>query len=76
MNQLLSILEDNSGGLSSLRVIVLAWALGILVVWVACSIQSGAAQPIPESVVVLFSAGVAGKVAQRGLEKSEPINEK
>ncbi|MBF0473203.1 MAG: hypothetical protein HQK93_05650 [Nitrospirae bacterium] len=69
-----SIIEDNSGGLSSTRVLMLAWGLGTLLVWSICSVI-GAIHgiyifpSIPDSVVTILGIVLGGKVVQRFGEK-------
>ncbi len=69
-----SIIEDNSGGLSSIRVLMLVWGIGVLLVWsfsVILSIIQGNPIPViltPEVVTILM--GIVGiKTVQRPFEK-------
>ena len=70
--KILEFFQDNSGGLSSSRLILIAWAFGILVPWIYLSVKSAALQPVPESVITMFGVAVAGKTVQRFGEKEEP----
>ncbi len=73
-NSLSTIIQDNSGGLSSARILMLSWGLGVLAVWMVVSIIAATHgvytfSAIPESVVTIL-LGVTGlKVAQRFGEK-------
>lgn len=71
MNIFTSIFEDNSGGLSSIRIAFLLWVLGVLLIWGFCSIDKKALQPIDNSVVTILGILGASKVAQRYGEKAE-----
>ncbi len=69
-----SILEDNSGGLSSTRILMLSWGIGVLLVWAAGSIIGFlhgvyVFPAIPESVVSILGIVLGGKVIQRFGEK-------
>lgn len=73
-NQITSLLEDNSGGLSSIRILMLSWGLGVLAIWafsVIMAVCSGNAIPVvltPEVVTILM--GITGiKMVQRPFEK-------
>lgn len=62
--------QDNSGGLSSMRLVFLVWTLGLFFIWAGISIRTGVLQPLPDSVIIL-SLGVSGtKAVQRFGEKS------
>lgn len=64
-------LEDNSGGLSSLRLSMLLWSIGALIVWVYLSMLNKTISPIPESVIILILGITSTKSIQRFGEKSE-----
>jgi len=62
--------QDNEGGLSSMRLAFLTWTLGLFVVWAGISIRTRTIQPLPESVIIL-TLGISGtKAVQRFGEKS------
>jgi hypothetical protein len=75
MNWLKEILEDNSGGTSSSRVLMLVWGIGVFAVWCYASIHTGGIVPIPESVITVLLGTTAIKAVQRFGEKSEPPKE-
>jgi hypothetical protein len=69
-----SIIQDNSGGISSIRCLMLLWGVGVFLVWAAGAIV-GLTHGVyvfptipPEVVTILL--GVSGvKTVQRGFEK-------
>ncbi len=72
MNFLSSIISDNSGGGSSLRVLMLVGCFVILAGWGYVSVKTAALAPIPESVLVVFGSLLTSKLIQRPMEKAEP----
>lgn len=65
--------QDNSGGLSSMRLIFLTWGLGLFLVWAGISIRTGTLQPLPDSLIIL-TLGISGtKAVQRFGEKSVEV---
>jgi CHASE2 domain-containing sensor protein len=69
-----SMLEDNSGGLSSIRILMLLWGVGILLIWAFGSIMAilhGLPFPTLPPEIVTILLGVTGlKTVQRGFEKA------
>ena len=63
------IQEGKNQKLSSSRLLVLAWGLGTLIVWMVTSIISTlngeGLQPLPESIVTVLGILVGGKTLQR-----------
>lgn len=53
MNKLAEFLQDGDGRLSSTRLGLLLWIIGILVVWIITSVTHNALQKIPESVATI-----------------------
>ncbi len=79
-NKLSSVLEDNSGGLSSMRVMALLWCVGVFSIWAVASFlviytTAGTAtpvltlMPIPGEVVTILLGFCGMKVVQRFGEK-------
>jgi hypothetical protein len=68
-----SLIQDNSGGLSTSRVILLVWSLGTFSIWafaaIVATLHGLPFPPIPESVITILLGVMAGKVIQRPLEK-------
>jgi hypothetical protein len=69
-----SIVSDNSGGLSSIRILMLAWGLGTFIVWAFVTVMAAChgvytPTPIPESVITILLGITSGKVCQRPFEK-------
>lgn len=67
-----SMIEDNSGGISSTRVLMLAAFAVVGVVWGWVAIASRSIPDLPPGVVTTLGAVVAAKAAQRFGEKGEP----
>lgn len=70
MKRLLEFLEEPQGGLSSCRLTLMLWTLGVLTCWVVVSIQKQALQPLDESVTTLTGILISGKVVQRFAERA------
>lgn len=75
MNNLSSFLEDNSGGFSSIRLLMLLWGVGVMIVWTYLSINSNQMIPIPDSVVTILLGTGAIKAVQRFGENSNTSSE-
>ena len=73
-SSIVSMIEDNTGGISAIRVLMLAWGLGVFIIWgfatVTAVIHGIYVVPtIPESVVTILLGVVGSKVVQRPFEK-------
>jgi hypothetical protein len=73
-NKFSEIMQDNSGGLSSIRILMLSWGLGVLLIWMASILFALITHTViptiltPEVVTILL--GVTGtKAIQRFGEK-------
>lgn len=70
-----SLIEDNSGGLSSVRVLMLTWGVGVFLIWGLGSVFAVAnARPFPAlpAEVVTITLGVTGiKCVQRFGERGD-----
>lgn len=62
-----SMLEDNSGGYSTMRVLLVLVVLSVLVVWVSASFRapSGTIPELPTNVLAFVGSFVAAKAVQR-----------
>jgi len=69
MNWLQSIIEDNSGGLSSIRILMLIWGIGVFGVWLYVSIHTGSMSSVPDSIITILLGTTAVKTVQRFGEK-------
>lgn len=68
-----SLLEDNAGGLSSIRAAMLAWLVAVGATWVFVAIATRSLPDIPGGVLTFTGMLVGGKVVQRFGEKpAEP----
>jgi len=65
----LQFLQDESGDFSSMRLIVILWAIGILLMWCFCSFINKCLQPLPESVVGIMMILITGKAVQKRIEQ-------
>lgn len=63
--------SDNSGGISSYRVLLFGVVLLVMAVWAFVAFHSKSMPDIPSGVQVVLSALIAGKVTQRFGEKTE-----
>lgn len=69
-----SLFQDNSGGISSTRLVFLLWTASILFIWIFLSYQKQEMVKIDSSVVTIY-LGIAGyKTVQRFGEKDVPDN--
>jgi hypothetical protein len=66
-----SVLEDNAGGLSSMRAAMLAWLAALGATWVFVAIATRSLPDIPAGVLTFTGMLVGGKVVQRFGEKPE-----
>lgn len=69
-----SMLEDNAGGTSSMRVLMLVWGVGVFIIWGFATVIAAlhgvyVAPSIPESVVAILLGVTGGKIVQRYGEK-------
>jgi len=60
-----SMLADNAGGASSVRVVMLLWLLLVAGLWAFACIKSGTLVDIPSGVQVVTGAILAAKATQR-----------
>lgn len=69
--KVVQFLQDERGQFSSTRLAFLLWTIGLLVVWVFGSLSNpgGTLLEIPNSVIIIISAFMAGKVIQKHAEK-------
>lgn len=65
MDTLRSILEDNAGGLSSIRVLMLCWTVAVMATWITVALSTKTMPDIPSGVLTFTGMIVGGKVAQR-----------
>lgn len=68
---MISFFEDNSSGLSSIRLAFLLWCAGVLLIWGYTSFAKAEIQPIDNSVVTVLLGLGTTKTIQRFGEKSE-----
>jgi len=73
MNWIKGIFEDNSGGASSARILMLVWGLGVFIVWCYISLHSGVMLSLPETVITVLLGMSAMKVVQRFGEKKDDV---
>lgn len=64
-----SLIEDNTGGASSMRVLMLGAFLAVGAVWCFVAVSTKSIPDLPPGVVTVLGAVVAAKTAQRFGEK-------
>lgn len=69
MNFFKGLLEDNTGGYSSMRAAFLVWTIGTFFVWGYCSFAKVSLAPIDSSLIAMVGAVTSAKVIQRFGEK-------
>lgn len=75
--KLSEILEDNSGGFSSIRFICLTWSVGVFLIWASCCLfniylnpnEPIKMIPIPNEIITITLSCTGLKVFQRFGEK-------
>jgi len=83
IRKLQEFLSEANGQFSSIRLVLLAWGLGVLGVWTYLSIRNKTIQPVDNGIVAIFGILFAGKVVQKAAEekpraaelKAEPPDE-
>lgn len=71
--KILEFVSESNGKLSSGRLIVVTWSLGVFAVWGYASYVLGSLATIPESVIVMFGTAIGGKVVQKFGERKDPV---
>lgn len=66
-----SLIREKKGKVSSSRVLLLVWGVGIFVVWTLVSIINRNIAEIPESVVTILGILSGSKVVQRFGENTD-----
>lgn len=69
---LASMVEDQAGGISSMRVLLVLWILCLTTVWVVMAFKSWSIPDIPNGVLGLTGTFLATKAFQRMGEKPAP----
>lgn len=62
-------LQDNNGQSSSTRLVFFLWAIVVLMVWAYLSLKNSELKGLPNEVVTVLAALMAGKTVQRFAEK-------
>lgn len=62
-------LQDNNGQSSSTRLVFFLWAIVVLMVWAYLSLKNAELKGLPNEVVTVLAALMAGKTVQRFAEK-------
>jgi F0F1-type ATP synthase membrane subunit a len=63
-----NFMQDNEGNKSSTRLIMAAWALTVLVVWVIVSLYNKRLEEIPAGVQLVLGMVLTAKVVQKQVE--------
>lgn len=67
--KLLEFLQEDNGVMSSTRLALLLWVVGVLAAWLVMSIRAGSLQAIDSSIQTVLGILVTGKVTQKFGEK-------
>ena len=70
---ILSLVREKEGKISTSRVLLLIWGVGLFIVWVSVSIINRNIAEIPESVVTVIGILSGSKVLQRFGENTDKI---
>ena len=68
---ILSLVREKEGKISTSRVLLLIWGVGLFIVWVSVSIINRNIAEIPESVVTVIGILSGSKVLQRFGENTD-----
>lgn len=71
MSKFSSFFEDNSGGLSMIRLCLFAWVFGVLAIWIFMSFKAAELQKLDTSVVTVIGSLAAVKGVQRFGEQTD-----
>lgn len=66
-----SLLSDNSGGISTIRVLCAFWVIMLMFVWLGVAIAQASIPDIPGGILTLTGTLIGGKVVQRFGEAPE-----
>ncbi|NJM58923.1 MAG: hypothetical protein HC857_18045 [Synechococcales cyanobacterium RU_4_20] len=58
-------IRENTGKLSSSRLLILLWGGGVFLIWAVSSLRAEMLQPIPESVITVVGVLIGAKTVQR-----------
>lgn len=70
--KLATLIQDDTGAVSSMRVMTLAVVLSVMLVWTVISIRQNAFAPMPMEVMSLVIAALGAKAAQSKFEATPP----
>ena len=62
-------LEEDNGALSSTRLALMLWVVGVLAAWIVVSLQTRTLAPLDSSVSAILGILMTGKVVQKFGEK-------
>lgn len=65
IHKLLTMIEDNAGGISTMRVICITWTAAVGAIWVLIALSTQTLPDIPTGVLMLTGWLISGKVVQR-----------
>jgi hypothetical protein len=70
--KLLSLIQDDTGALSSMRVMTLIVVIPVMLVWTVLSIRQNVFVPMPVEMMGLIIAALGAKAAQSKFENLNP----
>lgn len=68
------IFQDDTGALSSMRVVFVLWSVGLLALWVGLSIKAGTMVPIPQQALEVMGITAGAKTVQSFSESTNNVN--
>ena len=71
--KLLSLIQDDTGALSSMRVMTLIVVIPVMLVWTVLSIRQNVFVPMPVEMMGIIVAALGAKAAQSKFENPQPI---
>ena len=69
-----TIIQDNEGNSSSMRLMCLAWALVPLAVWAIIAITTRSLPNVPDSILYVLAIVLTGKTVSKGVELAAPVS--
>lgn len=69
LSKLSGFFKEEGGQLSSMRLILVAWAVGTFLVWATLSLIAHSLLPIPPTILAFLTSLIGGKLIQNNTEK-------
>ena len=72
--KLSGMFTDDTGSVSSMRVVFVLWSVGLFGLWAALSIKAGSMVPIPQQALEVMGITAGAKTIQSFSENTTNIN--